>query len=179
MTTTIETTNLVELRPGSTADLEAMEAFLLGLSPDTSYRRFLTGFGPRTPPGLARRLLRPGSTGASLLAWRGGVVAGHGMWAPVPSLHDQVPVSSTVEIGVVVTDAWQGCGIGSLLVDGLALDITRHGFPQVQAVISAENTVVRRMVAGRAPGAEYARDGAEITVTARVSTLEPSRRSLR
>lgn len=179
MTTTIETPTLVELRPGSTADLEAMEAFLLGLSPDTSYRRFLTGFGPRTPPGLARRLLRPGATGASLLAWRGGVVAGHGMWAPVQSVHDQAATPSTVEIGVVVADAWQGSGIGSLLVDGLALDITRHGFPRVQAVINAENQVVRRMVAGRAPGAEYARDGAEITVSVSANALEVSRRSPR
>lgn len=179
MTITIEKTTLVELRPGSVADLEAMEAFLLGLSPDSSYRRFLTGFGPGTPPGLARRLLRPGATGASLLAWHGAVVVGHGMWAPVPSLRDQASVSSTVEIGVVVADAWQGRGIGSQLVDGLALDIARHGFPRVQAVISAENQVVRRMVARRARDADYARDGAEITVTVSASTLEASRRSPR
>ncbi len=172
MTATIDTTTLVELRRGGAMDLEALEAFLLGLSPDTSYRRFLTGFGPRTPPGLARRLLQPGTTGGSLLAWQGGIVAGHGMWAPIRSVHDQEDVAPTAEIGVVVADAWQGCGIGSRLVDGLALEIARHGFPRVQAVISAENHVVRHMVARRARGADYARDGAEITVTVRARALE-------
>ncbi|MGH1565238.1 N-acetyltransferase family protein [Mumia sp. DW29H23] len=148
-----------------------MEQFLTGLSPETLYKRFLTGLGHALPPGLAKQLLDPGVPGGSLLAFRDGVVVGHAMWAPVPSAEDPADMTTTVEIALVVADAYQGHGLGSRLVDALVADVARHGFAAVHAVISAENHVVRSMITRRVDDARYARDGALISVTADARSL--------
>ncbi|MBW9208213.1 GNAT family N-acetyltransferase [Mumia sp. zg.B21] len=176
MTATVEPSD-VELRAGSLDDLEAMEAFLFALSPDTSYRRFLTGFGPQTPPALAKHLLRPGAVGGSVLAFRGAAVVGHAMWAPIAtSTGDGEPAGGglTAEVAVVVADSDQGRGLGSRLIDAVVHDVPSEDFSAVQAVVSAENRIARRMILARVSDPAYVRNGAEITVTAEVGQIATS-----
>ncbi|WP_370615403.1 GNAT family N-acetyltransferase [Mumia sp. Pv 4-285] len=159
------------IRRGSADDLEAMERFLAELSPESLYLRFLTGMSSGSLPGLAKHLLTPSALGGSLLAVRGDVVIGHAMWAPIPDTHSAAGVAATVEIAVVVADASQGHGVGSRLVDELAVCVARLGTQNVQAVISAENHVVRRMITSRVGDAHYVRDGLLLTITAGVGAI--------
>ncbi|TNC51379.1 GNAT family N-acetyltransferase [Mumia zhuanghuii] len=172
MTSTLEVKNEVCTRRGAATDGALMEEFLVGLSPRSFYLRFLTGFGPGALPRLVKHLLVPEEVGGSLLAFRDGTVVGHGMWAPAPDLSgasgDARPAA---EIGIVVADAYQGQGIGSRLVDDLVGWVACRGLTEVQAVVSAENQVVRRMITGRVSDVRYTRDGPLITATAAAHSL--------
>jgi GNAT superfamily N-acetyltransferase len=92
------------------------------------------------------------------------------MWAPDRS-GASGNASPTAEIGIVVADAYQGQGIGSRLVDDLVGWVACRGLTEVQAVVSVENQVVRRMITGRVSDVRYTRDGPLITATAAAHSL--------
>lgn len=99
----------IVLRPGSRDDEPLVADLLAGLSPTTSFQRFLTGLGGPTRI-LARDLLAArGDRGAVLAvgsAADGARVVGHACW---------VVTAGVADIGVVVTDAAQDRGIGTAL----------------------------------------------------------------
>jgi hypothetical protein len=70
------------------------------------------------------------------------------------------------EIGVVVTDACQGRGIGSALVRALAARAQARGVTATTMEVLAENRRVLAMIADHWPAASLDRSGAFVTIHA-------------
>jgi GNAT superfamily N-acetyltransferase len=141
-------TTLRRARPG---DLEAFTAFVAGLSPTTSYRRFFTAVS-HLPTAYATRLLRSSATSGAWLAWDGDVVVGHGFWAAVGP--------DTAELALVVADNAQGRGVGRALTTAALGDATAAGMRQLELVVQRDNRLVADLVARRWPHRRTAlRDG--------------------
>ena len=94
------------------ADLEVR--FGLALSPQSRYERFLSGGVKLTPELLARLVNVDLSRDAALIA----TVAFAGSETPVGvGRYARIAEGSTAEIAVTIADAWQGCGLGRLLLE--------------------------------------------------------------
>ena len=130
----------VRLRAATVDDYGAVRAFLRGLTLDSAYRRFFTGLGS-VPDSLVRRLLDDRPDRTVVLALTGADVVG---------VADTTVVGDTVELGVVVADAWQRHGLGWPLADAAL-------FPTTATVLRAhtlpDNARVARMLRRRFPGA--------------------------
>src|SRR5690348_603189 len=102
--------NRTQVRQASAADHAGICAFLTGLSMQARYLRFFTG-SPRTSPAMLRVLAGAGDNTDAIVAVEDGTIIGHAMACDaVADGHRQS------EIGVVVTDARQGQGVGSALI---------------------------------------------------------------
>lgn len=78
----------------------------------------------------------------------------------------QVPASHT-ELAITVADAWQGRGLGKILLDALVERARELGIAELTAFALAENAAIRRLLASR--GAVRAEsDGALVTYRLRV-----------
>jgi GNAT superfamily N-acetyltransferase len=88
------------------------------------------------------------------------VIIGHAMAVDTAG----PPGAATTEIGVVVTDAWQGRGVGSGLIRALASRARDRGATTLVMEVMAENRRVLAMIAGRWPDARHDRSGAYVTV---------------
>jgi GNAT superfamily N-acetyltransferase len=153
----------VLIRQAAGGDLAALGDFLPGLSVRTRHLRFFTGAPPASPAML--RVLagqRPG-TDALVATWNG-VIIGHAMAVDTAG----PPGTAATEIGVVVTDAWQGRGVGSGLMRALASRARSRGATTLVMEVMAENRRMLAMIAGRWPDARHDRSGAYITVHARL-----------
>ena len=141
----------VEIRPVRTGDLPAVGAFLAGLSLDSAYRRFFTGIGSPSS-ALVRRLVDVDhETREAVLALVGPEVVG---LADCARLAD----GRTVELGVVVADAWQRQGLGPLL-SGAVLDLAAaRGATVLRVHALADNARVARMLRRRWPDHSPTRD---------------------
>jgi GNAT superfamily N-acetyltransferase len=109
----------VLLRPAGPDDAALLTELLAGLSPASSFHRFLAGLGvPK--PALVRGLLRAEPGRGALLAIARGAggesALGHACWSVSPN--------RVVDVGVLVADAAQGRGIGTALF-GLAVETAR------------------------------------------------------
>jgi GNAT superfamily N-acetyltransferase len=135
------------IRSACAADAAALSDFFAGLSPQTRYLRFFT---PVTPgPGLLRRMSGGDGHADAVVAVRGGVIIGHAMAA------DQVGPrgARTADIGVVVTDAWQGLGVGSALVRALITGARARGVTSLTMDVLPGNRRMLAMIAGHWPAA--------------------------
>ena len=124
------------------ADRDRLTEGFRRLSPETRRRRYLgvrgalteaeldllTGAGPRAEPALA-------AVDAD------GDLIGVARVAPEPGSPD------TVHIGLVVTDSWQGHGVGTALMSALAERERSLGVRHVRATTFADNRAVRHMLA--------------------------------
>jgi acyl-CoA synthetase (NDP forming)/GNAT superfamily N-acetyltransferase len=123
------------VRPAGPADHAALERFFADLSPEAQYQRFFTV----SPPGadlLAR--LADGSdprAALTLVAVRAGGGAEHIIAAGSYLAHR----GRTAEVALAVADAFRGKGLGTLLLERLALLAARNGFTRFWAVTGADN----------------------------------------
>jgi GNAT superfamily N-acetyltransferase len=132
----------IRIRPAGPADQEAVRRFLAGLSLDSAYRRFFTGIGA-PPPALVRRFVEVDhDLRETLLALRGTEVIGVADSARLAGESGQ----PSVEIGVVVGDAWQRRGLGPRLVGALLERATARGAKTARAHALAENARASRML---------------------------------
>lgn len=147
------------VRAASAADCEAIRSFVAGLSLRARYLRFFT---PAATPSASvlRGLCGAGRTTDVLLATVGGAVVGHAMAA------DGVgPDGGRVtDIGLVVSDRWQGRGIGSDLLDRIIARAAARGVGGLEMDILPENRRMLAMIARRWAGAQYEYGGGEVTV---------------
>jgi acetyl coenzyme A synthetase (ADP forming)-like protein len=131
------------LRDGSTAqvhvagpgDREALAGFFGRLSPESRWRRFLSLALPR--PDLIASLCdcsEPRS-GLTLVATR--VQGGEPRVIATGSY--LAKDGRTAEVALAVADGFQGRGLGTLLLERLALLAVRHGFTHFWAVARADN----------------------------------------
>lgn len=127
------------------ADLEEFEAFLAGLSIETSTRRF---FAPtnRMPRSNARLLLTNDEKRGAFLAWHRGRVVAHACWATV--------APGAAEIALVVADAVQRRGLGTRLAQLLLGDLCRAGLDRLEMVVEPGNRGVINLITRSWPDAQ-------------------------
>ncbi|PZG21786.1 GNAT family N-acetyltransferase [Nonomuraea aridisoli] len=145
-----------QIRPARPDDEERIGHFLAGLSPRTQTFRFFTG---GRIPGLARTLLAVDERRDALVAITdAGEIVGHAM--------SYRGGCADVEIAVVVTDAWQGCGIGRRLIDTLLVRASVRGARTVGMDVMGENRRALRLIRRRWPDAEMRVSSGSVEVLA-------------
>ena len=133
----------VVIRPMRTEDAEIARRFLSGLSPQSLEFRFLGQV--RVTDDMIRRLtdVDPQS-GAALVAVHEG--AGGGGEVGVGRFYLDVD-RATCECAIVVSDEWQGRGLGHLLMRHL-IDIARErGIRRMYSIDAAENRNMQELAA--------------------------------
>jgi GNAT superfamily N-acetyltransferase len=132
----------IQVRPAGAADTDGLRELVVGLSPRSAFLRFCAGVG--TPSGrMLAALLRRDAEHGAWVATSAGTTVGHLSWAVV--------ADGVVEVGAMVTDAWQGRGVGRALVDRGLAEAARRGAHTVRLVVHHENrTLLQRLAAGAA-----------------------------
>jgi GNAT superfamily N-acetyltransferase len=146
----------VRLRRTCLADAAALTTMLTGLSPASSFFRFLTGLG-RPSDRLVARLLHRDPTHGAWLALVGSAPVGHVMWALT---------GDAVELGAVVTDAWQRRGIGRWLIQAALAEAAVAGAVAVRLDVHVENRPVVAMIRRAMPDAVVTREAELLTFRA-------------
>jgi GNAT superfamily N-acetyltransferase len=146
------------IRPSGCADLAALGAFFAGLSLHTRVKRF---FAPVSPgPAMLRRLGGTAGQADVLVAIRGGVIIGHAMAVDQASAE----AGLVTDIGVVVADAWQGCGVGAALMRALLGRARARGVTEVSMDVLPSNRAVLAMITNHWAAAHTARSGDSVAV---------------
>ena len=153
----------VLIRRAGGGDLGALRDFLAGLSVRTRHLRFFAG-APASA-AMIRVLAGQRPEADALVAIGNGEIIGHAMAVDTAG----PPGAAATEIGIVVTDAWQGRGVGSGLIRALAARAQARGATTLVMEVMAENRRVLDMIAGRWPDARYDRSGAYVTVHTRLA----------
>jgi GNAT superfamily N-acetyltransferase len=131
----------ISIRPAGSGDREGIQAFVRGLSPRSRYLRFFSGLR-ELPPEWLDRFARPASERElTLLA-----LARHdGRDMPVAMAQYATGPDHRGEFAVVVTDEWQGKGIGKRLMRELACIARAEGLARLEGDVLAENGRMLRM----------------------------------
>jgi acetyl coenzyme A synthetase (ADP forming)-like protein len=134
---------VVALRDGTTAlirralpaDQPALADFFARLSPESRWHRFFSETLPR--PSYLQFLCQNADPRSALTL----VVVRNVAGAPqiIASACYQVRDERTAEAAFAVADEFQGKGLGTLLLEHLALEAARHGFARFWAVTHADN----------------------------------------
>jgi GNAT superfamily N-acetyltransferase len=146
---------LVEIRPAGPGDREAVRAFLAGLSLDSGYRRFFTGIGSPSAALVGRLVDVDHDRRETVLGLVGPEVVG---LADCARLAD----GCTVELGVVVADAWQRLGLGPRLARAVLDLAVARGATALRVHALADNARVARMLRRRWPDHSPTRDDATL-----------------
>jgi ribosomal protein S18 acetylase RimI-like enzyme len=161
----------VGIRQACYTDHAALRDFIGGLSPRARYLRFFTG-AVSTSPAMLRLLAGGGDHIDAVVAVENGVIIGHAM-----ASDGTCPGGGRVtEIGVVVTDARQGQGVGSALIRALAARAQARGITAATMDVLAENRQVLAMVAHYWPAARHHRSGPYVSIQARLPGQQRRRR---
>ncbi len=134
----------VTIRRSRVDDLEGFEAFVAGLSVQTSTRRFFTPTA-RMPRAHARLLITNDPARGSFVAMDGGRVVAHGCWAAVGP--------GAAEMALVVDDATQRRGLGRRLTRTLLQDMQDAGMRRMEMVVEPDNRPVIDLIHRSWPGA--------------------------
>ena len=127
----------IGLRYGVPADLDRLAAMHARCSEQARHRRFHTPL-PVVPERLAARILEPAD------GWS--VVVEHG--PDLVAVATTGPVSTTdLEVGVLVEDAHQGRGIGTLLLREVAGEAAWRGYRTLLCLTQPDNEAVLRSIA--------------------------------
>ena len=128
----------VHIRPIQPTDADALVAFHESLSARTRYLRFFSAY-PRIPERDLHRFTHVDHHDrVALLALLGNEIIGVGRY-------DRTPEADDAEVAFVVTDAHQGRGIGSALLEHLAAAARESGVARFTAVVLAENDAMLRV----------------------------------
>ncbi|MEV4168061.1 GNAT family N-acetyltransferase [Nonomuraea sp. NPDC049709] len=149
-----------QIRPARPDDEERIRRFLSGLSLHTQTLRFFTGVSAPAP-ALVRVLLAVDERRDAIVATTdGGEIVGHAM-----SFRGGC---TDVEIAVVVTDEWQGRGLGPKLIDTLLLRAFVRGARSVGMDVLGENRRVLRLIRRVWPDARMKVSSGSVEVTAMI-----------
>ena len=123
------TTSLVRTRLATVQDIAAVRALHERCSPATLEHRFHVPVA-RLPERLMRSLTVP-AHGWSIVAEQHDEVIGHGVAGALSP--------ATVEVGLLVDDAFQGTGIGTRLLRDLASSAADRGFHSLVCSVEPDN----------------------------------------
>lgn len=156
------------LRDGTTAvirlagpsDAAMMQQFVNGLSPESKRHRF---FSEGRPPADLTTALCDSSNprlqltliATRILEGTLRIIASGSYWAK-----DE----HTAEVAMAVDDAFHGKGLGTLLLERLALLAIQHGFTRLWAVTHAENLAMREVFRESGFSAQEAYEGDDMEV---------------
>jgi GNAT superfamily N-acetyltransferase len=134
------------IRPVQPVDLAELADFFAGLSAQTRYLRF---FAPVTPSPALLRILSGGAGTAvdALVAVACGGIVGHAMAADRTAAQG----ARRTDIGVVVSDVWQGHGVGAALMRALIARAQGRGVTSVTMDVLPGNRRVLAMITGHWP----------------------------
>lgn len=155
MDTKSEIGTQVVVRQARYRDGESVGGFLAGLSPISRYRRFFSGF-TQAGPSLLRSLVTITPRQLVLLALDGDVVVGHVMAVCVGE--------HTVDVGIVVAEAYQHRGIGDRLLRELTDTLAGFGVTDLHCDVLSENYLVLNWLHRLLPDAHFERTGPTMTV---------------
>jgi len=157
----------VTVRRTRAADLEAFEAFVAGLSVETSTKRFFVPTS-RLPRPHARLLLANDHRRGSFVAAVGGCVVAHGCWVAV--------TPEVAEMALVVADTAQRRGVGRRLVRALLRDMQDAGIRDMEMVVEPGNRTVVDLIHRSWPDSTpRTEDGLLMFVTPVATRAEESR----
>lgn len=127
----------VVLRYGDSSDLARLDALHRRCSPETLRQRFHTAV-PVVPERLLRQTLHP-EGGWSVVAEAGADLVGVACAGPLSC--------TDLEVGVLVEDAHQGHGIGTLLLQHVAAEATGRGYRSLLCLTDPRNPAAERALA--------------------------------
>ncbi|SCL12997.1 L-amino acid N-acyltransferase YncA [Micromonospora nigra] len=153
----------------SASDLPAVVELHEACSARSRYRRYLGGAVP-SPTRLARLLEPPG--GVTLLA----ATCSDGPPAVV-AMANLIAEGVQAEAALLVRDDWQRRGLGSALLFGLLRHARVSGYAALVLHIHAENTPMLRTLKRLDRPTLIDRDGALVTFTVPVTTVERERQA--
>lgn len=151
------------VRPATLADIDAVAALHQRCSAETLYHRYQVPLRMPMTTRLARRLVMPES-GVAVVVQSGLDVVGHGVIEQIDGrwcFH------------VLVEDAWQGRGVGSLLVRQGAGRAKALGAQRLTFVTAAGNDKLLRTVGSAGFAARVERHDGNIHISVPLATVTP------
>lgn len=133
-------TGPITLRRGSLVDADALVAMHDRCSSETLYRRYHAPVSHVTPR-MVRAMLEPAG-GRSLVLSVGDTVVAAAMYSVDPASTDP----GSVEVGLMVEDAWQRQGHGARLLRALAGEAAGQGLGTLSCLVQPENDAVLRTI---------------------------------
>ena len=154
------------VREGGPDDEGRIREFAAGLSEPTRYFRFFTAISPASPSLL--RVLAGEIPGSDILVItdQQGAVIGHGMTAGISA--DGRP---GVDIGLVIADAWQGQGLGTVLLELLAQRAVSRGARALAVEVLPGNSRMLALLSRYWPNARPVWNGDALAMTADITGL--------
>lgn len=129
----------IQLRRARADDQPRIQELVTGLSARSRYLRFFNGVRELTPAWLERFTRADPHGDLSVLATSGGKAVGMAQYSA-----DPYPASA--DFAVVVSDRWQGMGIGRALIGHLLHTARGAGFEEVHAEVLTENHAMLRLL---------------------------------
>ena len=157
------------LRPVEPADASLLRAFVENVSKEARLRRF---FGDVPVEVASAHLLEshpPERLALLVLTGEEPRVIAHGEYIR------NAPDSDAAEVAFLVDDAYQGRGVGSLLLERLALVAARHGVRSFYAPTEAGNRAMRGLFRSSGFPVREERDGGTVEVS---FSILPNRESV-
>jgi len=148
----------VVLRPVEASDADGLRRLFHRLSPSTVYLRFFQPVSEVSESRLQYLADVDHVRREAIAAVHDGEIVGV---ARYDRLRDD---DGRAEMAVVVEDAWQGRGVGRILLETLAADAHHHGVGAFTATVLGENRRMLRLTKAVAPQAVLQRDGAEVDI---------------
>ena len=129
----------VAVRPIRPEDAERERRFFATLSPTSVYRRFMMALRELTPGMIARFTQIDYDRELALIA-----LDSEGTPSSMVAVARITPTiaASVCEFAIVVSDAWQGRGLGHALMDRLFAAARERGYEQTEGYVLAENTAM-------------------------------------
>jgi acetyltransferase len=126
----------VTIRPIEPQDAEREQAFVRGLSPESRYFRFMNTLRELSPEMLERFTHPDPSREVALVALAGAGASAQEIGVARCAL---MPDGSASEFAIVVADAFQAQGLGSLLMQALLSTARAHGIKRIEGLVLASN----------------------------------------
>ncbi|WP_182876012.1 GNAT family N-acetyltransferase [Microbispora sp. H10670] len=152
---------MAHIRPLRPSDREALHALIARSSPRSAYLRFFAG-GTASAHAYMDLVTGPDYRGHALVALAGGVVIGVAEY--IPGLG-----GAEAEVGILLDDRVHGQGLGTLLLEHVALDAADAGVEDLVATVLPENRAMLRVLhdLGLPVEQRYERGQVEIRIAAR------------
>ena len=125
------------LRPIRPSDMEFEQAFVRNLSPQSKFKRFMSGLRELSPEQLYKFTHPDHSREAAYVVIRS-TVAGEEEIGVARFVVDAD--GENCEFAVTVADAWQGKGVGGRLMRALLRDARARGLKRMEGYVLATNT---------------------------------------